>query len=329
MRHKPHRKRLKKIRRLAAAVASAAVMSAAVLPVVSAAQLPDTAAPEITEKAPDQTAPAQNVRQAKHHDEAQRQDSDSDSHRKADWNRAEHRDYSPVEVVRNNAAYYGFDADNDSFSLLSKSDSKAIVQVRRMGGQTFKVDLEQSGDSWVITTIRGIGNMKYPATYIPASMFSHHVVVAAPVAAGERIIFTADNYASWNWSERTYPSDMHFGIYTANPSLVESGQVLPDAVVKALAAIDYTRQFVFYADLGSVPPKGYGIGIEKVAQTGNTLLVTVRTASPGLTTSNLTFTKNYDYITIDRSAVDFAKPVHVRFITPDGQALSGYTFLPQ
>lgn len=244
------------------------------------------------------------------------------------------RDYrhdliSPVAVVKDNASRYGFDADDDRFSLVSQSADRAVVQVRHIGGQTFKVDLERDGRSWDITTIRGIGSMKYPATYIPAKMFTQNIVVATPVtlAANQQIIYRTDAYANWTWSESAYPRDMHFAIYRLNPSLFDSADILPDAVRQALAAIDYNRQLVFYADLGSVGYKGYGIGIEKIAQTGNNLIVTIRTKSPSLNSE--TFTKGYDHIAIDRSAVDFTKPVHVHFVTPDGHALSWYTFLPQ
>ncbi|MDF2569497.1 MAG: hypothetical protein K0R55_1101, partial [Sporomusa sp.] len=78
----------------------------------------------------------------------------------------------PVDVVRDNASRFGFDAYDDTFTLLSVAGTKAIVQVKT-SGQTFKVDLEKSSGRWVITTIRGIGNSTYPATYRPASMYGY------------------------------------------------------------------------------------------------------------------------------------------------------------
>ena len=404
MGHKISRRRLKKAKRLAAAVAGAAVMTSAMLPIVSAAEAPvpsDPAALSQPSVQQSETAPAlaDNTKQHEKTPKADRTKTQvraSESPLKAARQQAAERGYntrdadfsllshsdteavvlmttddhsyrikllkndagewsigdiapvrdgqrgkdrheredrysqiSPVAVVKDSADRYGFDADDDRFSLVSQNDDRAVVQVRHIGGQTFKVDLERDGRSWEITTIRGIGSMKYPATYIPAKMFTHNIVVATPVtlAANQQIIFRTEAYADWTWKETAYPRDMHFGIYRRSPNLFDGSEILPDAVVKALADIDYTRQMVFYANLGSVAYKGYGIGIEKVAQTGNNLVVTVRTKSPGL--ANETFTKAYDYIAIDRSAVDFTKPVHVHFVTPDGHALSWYTFLPQ
>lgn len=410
MQHKARRKRLKKVKRIVAAMAGAAVMSSALLPVASAAPpVTSPTATAVTEKAPasSELTPTnppvkEETKQATKESrnrttertpakqgeftaadspvQAARQQADNhgihagwkdfslewrsqndasvlvyDGHGKKEYRirltkdddgkwsissvvSLQDRDDSgtvitgnPVDVVRDNAARFGFDADNDRFSLLSKSSTKAIVQVHRPGGQTFKVDLERNHGEWIITTIRGIGSMKYPATYIPASMFPHNTVVASPVVAPEnqQVLFSTTAYTDWTWQEKNFPSDMYFGIFTRDPRLSDSASVLPDAVVKALADIDYNQQLVFYANLGSVGYKGYGIGIEKVSQAGNTLFVTVRTKSPGLSTAGQTFTKAYDYISLDRKTIDFTKPVHVNFITPAGYAFSWYTFLPQ
>lgn len=237
---------------------------------------------------------------------------------------------NPVTIVKANAARYGFDAYRDSFTLLSKTTNKATVQVHHAGGQTFKVDLERSGSSWVITTIRGIGNMNYPATYIPASMFTQKTVIAAPVVdpSNQKVLFQTKDYSGWEWNERAYPTNMHFGIFTRDPRLGDS-VTLPDEVLRSLSDINYSRQMVFYANLGTVAYNGYGIGIEKVSQSGNSLFITVRTKSPTLTGASLTASKLYDYVPINKNAVDFTKPVHVSFITPEGTALSWYTFMPQ
>ncbi len=385
MEHK-NRKRVKKVKRLVAAMAGAAVLSSAMLPVVSAAQLPATAAPAVTEKAPDKK-PAERT-ESRHKQKAEvsasslikiaREQANTrgyDTHRadfSLQWqsnNNAsvimttdQGREYtirlakndsglwqvesiskisdgqwsgdigtnSPFDVVKGNASRFGFDANSDSFTLLSRSTNKAIVQVRHRGGQTFKVDLERKGGQWSVTTIRGIGNMQYPATYIPASMFPHNIVIAKPAVpvANQQIHYQTNNYANWTWNEKAYPSDMYFGIFTRPLQLSDTTAVLPDAVTKALNNIDYNRQLILYANLGSVGNKGYGIGIEKVTQAGNTLFVTVRAKSPGLAETALTATKAYDYIPINRTVLDFSKSVHVNFITPEGYGLSWYTFLP-
>lgn len=77
---------------------------------------------------------------------------------------------SPVEFVREYASLYGFDPDNDVFTLLSKSHGEATVQViKHDTGQRFKVDLENRHDwriqDWRIVAIRGIGDMTHAATY--------------------------------------------------------------------------------------------------------------------------------------------------------------------
>lgn len=237
---------------------------------------------------------------------------------------------SPVSALKDEASRFGFDADRDHFSLLTKTASKAIVQVRRPGGQTFKIDMERDNGEWVVATVRGIGNMRYPATYIPANLFPDSTVVASPVTAPaeQRILYSNDVYNDWSWQEKNYPGDMHFGIFTVDPNLTDAAAALPAVVAQALADIDYNRQLVFYADLGTVAYKGYGIGIEKVAQANNTLFVTIRVKSPGLDTSAWLSTKATDYVSIDRSTIDFASPVNVFFVTRDGQMLGRYTFLP-
>ena len=237
---------------------------------------------------------------------------------------------SPVSALKDEASRFGFDAIRDHFSLLTKTASKAIVQVRRPGGQTFKVDMERDNGEWVVATVRGIGNMRYPATYIPANLFPDSTVVASPITAPaeQRILYSNDVYKDWSWQEKNYPTDMHFGIFTIDPSLTDAAAALPVAVAKALADIDYNRQLVFYADLGTVAYKGYGIGIEKVAQTGNTLFVTIRVKSPGLDTGTWLTSKATDYVSVDRSTIDFASPVNVFFVTRQGHMLSRYTFLP-
>jgi len=72
---------------------------------------------------------------------------------------------NPVDFVKESASLYGFDPDNDIFSLLSRTNNEATVQiVKNISGQRFKVDLEKRQD-WRIVAIRGIGDMTHPATY--------------------------------------------------------------------------------------------------------------------------------------------------------------------
>lgn len=232
---------------------------------------------------------------------------------------------SPVQKVIDNARRFGFNPASDKFSLLSLSGAKATVQVRT-GGQTFNVDLVKRANSWEITTIRGIGSTKYPATYIPASMFpSTGTLPSKPVqnAGQTRILFESGNYFGWNWLESTYPSDRSFGILLQDPR--GASDSYPAGVLSAIQNIDFSSQFVVYASLGTVSGQGYGIGIEKIIQTGNDYTVTVRTNSPGSGQINSTATQNYDFIALDRSTLDFSDPVTITFADLGGTTLSKYT----
>ncbi|SMC35325.1 hypothetical protein [Sporomusa malonica] len=231
----------------------------------------------------------------------------------------------PVDVVRDNAGTFGFDAYNDTFTLLSVTGGKAIVEVKT-SGQKFKVDLERSGGKWVITTIRGIGNGNYPATYRPASLYGYRTLGAATgpvVTANERVLYTNDSFAGWTWNQSTYPADMKLGVLLSKPQSAAAAD-LPGIIVDKVDSIDFGRQVVLYAHIGSVTERGYGIGIEKVVQTGNDLTVTIRTKSP-LENHRLSLTKTNDVIPIDRLALNFDDPIHIKFVDQNGTTLSTYT----
>ena len=71
----------------------------------------------------------------------------------------------PIQFVKEYASLYGFDPDNDAFTLLSVSNKEAVVQVVKQDtGQRFKIELENRQD-WRIIAIRGIGDTTHPATY--------------------------------------------------------------------------------------------------------------------------------------------------------------------
>ncbi|SDE67005.1 hypothetical protein [Sporomusa acidovorans] len=231
----------------------------------------------------------------------------------------------PVEVVKDNAATFGFDADNDYFTLLSITGGKAIVQVKT-SGQTFKVDLERRAGSWIITTIRGIGNSVYPATYRPASLYGYPTLGAAtgPVATiNEQVLYTNNSFAAWSWRETTYPADMKLGVLFLKPQSADTAEI-PGVIIDKLDTIDFGRQLALYAHIGSVAAKGYGIGIEKVVQTGNDLTVTVRLKSPW-ETDKLWPTKTNDVIPLDRLTLNFDNPIHIKFVDSNGSNLINYT----
>jgi len=234
----------------------------------------------------------------------------------------------PVTIVMDNAARFGFDAANDRFSLLSLTAGKAIVQVRT-SGQTFKVDLVKKNGSWEITTIRGIGNAKYPATFIPASMFYYGAAVTQPVVSidEQKVLFQTDKFAGWSWNQETYPGDIDFGVLIQDPRLIDTTNLIPASVMDLLKDIDLTNKFVLYAYLGTTPASGYGIGIEKVVQTGNDFTVTIKARSPLANETQPAATKAADYIAIDRSALDFSNPIIITFVDGNGTILSQYTLI--
>ena len=230
----------------------------------------------------------------------------------------------PVDVVKDNAGIFGFDKTKDRFSLLSVAGNKAVVQVKT-SGQTFKVDLERSGSRWVITTIRGIGNSQYPATYRPASLFGYRTsVTAVPVIpVGERILYLNSNYTDWSWRESGYPANMKLGVLLAKPDPANPLGV-PDAIITKAADIDFGRQLALYAHIGSVADQGYGIAIERVIQTGNDLTVSIRTKSPSDNRMWFPSVTN-EMIPLDRSSLNFTKPIQIKFIDQNGTVLNNYT----
>lgn len=228
----------------------------------------------------------------------------------------------PVDVVKDNAAIFGFNAAKDRFTLLSVNGGTAVVQVKT-SGQTFKVDLERNGGKWVITTIRGIGNERYPATYRPASMYGYSTLgIATGPVATEKTLYSNDSFVNWSWQESAYPADMKLGVLVSPPAATQTS--IPGVIVDKVDSIDFGRQLVLYAHIGSVADRGYGIGIERVAQTGNDLTVTVRIKSP-LANNDWSLTKTNDVIPIDRLALNFTYPIHINFVDQDGVSLSSYT----
>ncbi|MBP2637759.1 MAG: hypothetical protein H6Q72_3666 [Firmicutes bacterium] len=228
----------------------------------------------------------------------------------------------PVGVVKTSATTFGFDAYTDNFTLLSISSDKAIVQVNTRG-QTFKVDLERNENNWVIAAIRGIGNSKYPATYRPASFYGYQAATAPVGNAARQTLYSTDAFTGWSWNQSTYPADMKVGVLLAQPESTAITE-LPSIIIGKAASIDFKRQFALYAHIGYVGSTGYGIGIEKVVQTNNDLVVTLRIKSPVEKAPPLSTITN-DVITIDRANLNFNKPIHIKFIDRNGITVSNYT----
>ncbi|MDT8902705.1 hypothetical protein [Anaeroselena agilis] len=319
------RRRLRRrYRKMAAAVAGAAVMSTALLHGFPVAKVLAAPAPAV-ESAADAAAQDQGggvEAQARERDRERDRDHDRRDRDWRDRDRWEAR--SPVQVVMDNAATFGFDVRSDSFSLMSKTGNRATVRVRH-DGQTFKVDLERDGGSWVITTIRGIGDRNHPATYTPASFFPGAALLPVPAAPAERTtIFETAAFSEWSWAEAVYPADMAFGIALQDPRPAGLTTTVPGAVLDRL---DFGRQMLLFAHVGSVSPQGYGVGIAKVVRSGNDLTVTVRTKSPR--DGDTAATKTDDFLAVDRANLDFRKPVRIAFVDQYGTVLVTYTVVPR
>ena len=147
MKHKfLHKLRLKrKHKRMFAAVASAAVLSSALLPGIPIVKVHAAGSPPVSDsaKAPSgSVAPSEPVREVQ-------------ASQPAD---------NPVEMVRDRAPSLGF-SKADSFSLQTKAEQDATVKVRSSDGQTYEVELRKNDANWRVVTIRGLGDSSHPATY--------------------------------------------------------------------------------------------------------------------------------------------------------------------
>lgn len=312
MNHKSHQKSTKRMKRLTTALASAAVLSSLLAPGLPIARVHAAEKP-----AANQPAAAPTQEQADSTAAQTRKDDGADRGRDRG-----HQIGDPVQVVRENAARFGFDARNDRFSLLSRTDDKAVVSVRTKK-QNFKVNLSREHGRWVISAVRGIGDSNTPATYTPASMFTSYVTIPPTSTASERVLYQSNNFDRWVWYEGAYPTDMTMGVFLQSPLLRDTVNVLSQDVLNQINKVDFGRQFVLYTKLGAVAPQGYAIGIERVVQNGNDLTVTVRTKSP-LANEIIAVSKTENFITLDRATLDFNNPVHINFVDQDGAVLRSY-----
>jgi hypothetical protein len=295
--HKKRRTNKRRYARLATAVAGAAIISAAVLPGIPA--IAHATSPAATFSTADTTAAAND----------------------------------PVQVAIDNAGRFGLDSSGH-YSLISQSDSKATVRVRS-NGQTYKLDMVLSDGNWVVKTIRGIGDMTHPATYVSANSYNYSplvtnvvnpvaTTVTATLGASQQVIYQNNNYDNWLWTANAYPKDMAFGVLTQNPRISNLATPLPSALLHSLNNINFDNRLAVYAHLGTTSGQGYGIGISRIEQNGNDLIVTVRTKSPQ-PNETMTNTQSDAYVAIDRSMVNMGAPIHVRFVDQSGTLLGDYT----
>lgn len=237
---------------------------------------------------------------------------------------------APVQALQNTAATYGFNNNNDHYKLLSQSDRQAAVQVRS-SGQLYKVNMTLDGNNWVVKDVRSTGGQSRPATLSTGGWLASHAVTALPTisaaipvtnAATPLTLYQTDQYAGWTWNQGTYPSDMSFGVLMQAPQAATA--TVPATLLAQLAKADFSRQFVLFAHLGSVSGNGYGIAIEKVMQTGNNLTVTVHTKTPQPNETGTPSTIDA-YIAVERGAIDLSNPVNAIFIDQNGSTLGNAT----
>lgn len=370
MKHKSRKRTVRKVKRLVAAVAGAAVMGSALLPIAPvAAKAVETENGKVDVKPVTKnewyatySSPVKAAKEQASHYGLSSSDSFSlqwksdteavvlartddgrtykirltkDKEDK-DWTVSSVREIStdsgshwrgdPVDVVRDNASIYGFDADNDRFTLLHRDGNEATVQVRTTGGQKFKVDLERKNGDWVVTVIRGIGDMNHPATYVPASMFKYRLPTTAAPIVNQSVLHSTDKYANWSWEEASYPDDLKFGVFLQNPNDRAGYNFIPASILEKMGDVDFYKQFILFAHLGDVSDNGYGIGIEKVVQAGNDLTVTIRANSPGSPVKLKNSIKD-DFIIVDRASLNFERPIHINFVDQLGRTLSNFTIV--
>lgn len=299
--HKKRHTTKRRYARLASAVAGAAIMSAAVLPGIPA--IVQAAAPEAA------VDTAQTVTTV------------------AATN-------DPVQVARDNAGRFGL-GTSGHYSLISQSDSKSTVRVRS-NGQIHKIDMVLRDGNWVVKAVRGIGDMNHPATYVSANSYYNYLpgvtnvinpvttAVTATLGASQQVIYQNNNYNNWLWTAGAYPKDMAFGVLLQNPQTAGIATPLPGTLLHSLNNINFNNRLVVYAHLGATSTQGYGIGISRVEQNGNNLIVTVRTNSPQAN-EFLTHTQSDAYVAIDRGMLNMAVPVHVQFVDQNGTVLGDYT----
>jgi len=162
-----------KCKHRAAALMGAVIMTGAVLsgiPVTKAlaAEAPSNPPPIKTEQAlqvtKDSRPPGHGWHQHKYSwpspDENQGWYQDGKIYYRSDNNRHEYA-YSingPVDYVKASAASYGFDSSRDSFSLLTISNRRALVEVRKQDtGALYNVLLERTyGGEWTIISVRDL-----------------------------------------------------------------------------------------------------------------------------------------------------------------------------
>lgn len=219
----------------------------------------------------------------------------------------------PLKVARTEGQAYGF-TDQDKYTIVRKLVSSPIARHGEMD-----VQVEHNGQKYTMVLVRPFGSDDGAiwTTYQVQGLMAQ----PAPPAR-EKVLYSTDKYADWDWYRGAYPKDMAFAtIVDYNAQLAQDPRI-PETVLQKAKDVDYNSKVVLFAYLGSTGG-GYNIGIEKVTMSGNNLTVQVRTKSPRPgEMSTMILTHPYDFVTIDRSVADVWGGVNVTFVDQKGKVLS-------
>ncbi|MEG6586907.1 hypothetical protein [Dendrosporobacter sp. 1207_IL3150] len=158
------------------------------------------------------------------------------------------------------------------------------------------------------------------------SAYSQIGQLTSNTTVNQQVIYQTNNFKDWTWLENSYPKDMVLGVFLEDVRLDQFTNNPTNNPLNPLNGVDFDEQFVIYAYLGSIEGRGYGIGIEKIAQAGNSITVTVRTNSPQPNEANLPTTKIADFVPVSRKTLNFNSPIQITFIDQKGAVLSSDTF---
>lgn len=222
----------------------------------------------------------------------------------------------PLQVAINEGAAFGF-TKNDQYTIVKKLSSSTIAR----HGQV-NVEVNHQGKKYTIILVRPFGDDDGAiwTTYRVMGKDNSNPPAQTPTA---KVLFKTDEFADWEWSKGAYPSDMAFATIVDYREQLKQDERIPEDVLKQVQDVDYSKQVILFAYLGTAPSGGYGIGIEKVSITGNNITVQVRTMSPrpGQPVT-LAITHPADYVAIDRQVVDIWGGVNVNFVDQAGKVLS-------
>lgn len=222
----------------------------------------------------------------------------------------------PLQAARMEGKQYGF-TDQAVFTMVKQVSSSSIA---RHGQIDFKV--EQNGKTYTMILVRPFGSDE-GAIWTVYSVTGKDKPNPQPDAS--KVLFETNKYEGWKWhkGKGQYPHDIAFATIADYEFQLKHDERIPEFALKRVKDIDYTKNVVLFAYLGTAPSGGYGIGIEKVTMTGNQVTVKVRTRNPAPGEMvTMAITHPADYVLLDRKVVDLWGGVNVTFIDQNGVVLS-------